>query len=254
MRFFERHPILAGLVSWLCFPLYIAQGIYVREHSMRLSPAAGPRSGQFGEGEATHRLLAVGDSSAAAVGLDETRDALIVQAARMLHEDTGETVSWHVSGHNSAVAEEIRDLVVPNLEPVPYTHIFIMLGTNDMKNWHTTRRWKKGFGGLLYALRTRFPETKIYWHQAIDVQKVPAIPEPLGWIMKLRVGLLNRKGAQLCVERGAVVVPPVHVTGPEGFCIDGFHASESGYEAWARHMLDHLHHTPRSTPAAQPYV
>ena len=123
-----------------------------------------------------------------------------------------------------------------------------------MKNWHSTRRWKKGFGGLLYALRTRFPEARIYWHQAIDVQKVPMLPEPLAWIMTLRVALLNRKGAQLCVERGAVVVPPVPADGPEGFCRDGFHASELGYEGWARHMLDHLHHTPRTTPAAAPHV
>lgn len=250
----KRYPLLAGLVSWLCFPAYLVQGVYVRQRSMRLSPAAGPRSGQYGEGEPVHRLLAVGDSSAAAVGLDHTHDSLVANAARLLHAQTGETVSWHISGHNSAVAEEIRDAVVPNLMPADYTHIFIMVGMNDMKNWHTSRRFKKAFGGLLYALRTRFPDTRMYWHQGIDVQRVPTIPEPLGWIMNLRVALLNRKGAQLCVERGVVVVPPLHVTGPEGFCRDGFHASEAGYEAWARHMLDHLHHTPRTTPAAAPYV
>ena len=248
------HPLLNGLVSTLCFPIYLAQGIYVRENSMRLSPAAGPRSGQFGEGVAAVRLLTVGDSSAAAVGIEHTGGAMAPQLARKLHERSGTTVSWHISGHNSAVAQEIRDIVVPNLEPVDYTHIIIMLGTNDLKNWHTSRRFKKAFGGLLYALRTRFPEARIYWPQAMDMRAVPALPQPLAGILNMRRAIINRKGAQLCVERGAVCIPPLQVESTAGFCRDGFHANEVGYDVWSDHVLDHWEMTPRTTPAARPYL
>ena len=241
--------ILTSILSWICLPVYVIYGTYVRSISMRLSPASGPRSGQFGEGDAEIRLLAIGDSSAAAVGIKHTSGAIAPQMAGKLHKQTGKPVSWHISGHNSAVAGEIRDFVVPNLEPVPYTHIVIMLGTNDMKNWHSVRRFKREFGGLLYALRTRFPEAKMYWHQAIDVRQAPLLPYVLGTIMNLRVKLLNRKGAQLCVERGVVCVPPMPVTLAEGYCEDGFHANETGYDAWADHMLAHFDHEPRTSPA-----
>lgn len=247
-------PLLLSLLSQLCLPIYFAQGIWVRSRSMRLSPAEGPRSGQFGNGDASVRLLAVGDSSAAAVGIERTEGALGVQLAKIIHERDGFPVAWHISGHNSAVSGEIRDLVVPNLPRRDFTHIVIMLGTNDIKNWHSVARFKREFGGLLYALRTRFPEAKLYWHQAIDLTNVPALPQPLATIMNWRRRLINRKGAQLCVERGAVAVPPLPNVHAEGFCPDGFHASEVGYEAWARHMLDHLHHTPRSTPAAREFL
>lgn len=226
----------------------------MRQKSLRLSPATGPRSGQFGKGKPTIRLLALGDSSAAAVGIDHTSGAIGPQAARKLHAKSGDTVSWHISGHNSAVAGEIRDHVVPNLSDADYTHILIMLGTNDMKNWHSVSRWKNGFGTLLYAVRARYPEAKIYWHQAIDMRKVPALPATLGFILNLRVRLLNRKGAQLCVERGAICIPPLPIVRPEGYCRDGFHASELGYDAWADHLIDHFDHTPRSTPAAAPFI
>ena len=248
------HPALISLASWISFPVYVAQGLWVRSRAMRLSPASGPRSGRFGDGDAQYRVLAIGDSSAAAVGIDETTGALGYQYAQKLHERTGETVYWHISGHNSAVSGEIRDVVVPNLEPVDYTHILLMLGTNDMKNWHTAPRFKKEFGGLLYALRTRFPEAKIYWHQAIDMEAVPTLPQPLATILNWRRMLLNRKGAQLCVERGAVAVPPLPDVSAEGFCRDGFHANEKGYDGWSDHMLEHMDHTPRSTPAAKPYI
>lgn len=246
--------MLISFLSWLCFPIYVLQGLYVRKKSMRLSPAAGPRSGQFGTGKPSVRLLSIGDSSAAAVGLEQTSGAIGPQMARKLHERTGSPVSWHISGHNSAVAGEIRDHVVPNLGPADYTHIVIMLGTNDMKNWHTVKRWKKEFGTLLYALRTRFPEARIYWHQAIDVRHAPALPEPLGSIMNLRVKLLNRKGAQLCLERGAVCVPPMPDARAEGYCRDGFHANEQGYEIWADHILAHFEFEPCTSPAVTSLV
>ena len=248
------HPILTGLVSTLLFPLYAAQGIYVREKSMRLSPATGPRSGQIGNGDATTRLLTIGDSSAAAVGCKFTCEAMAPQLATKLHKQKGETVSWHISGHNSAVAGEIRDLVVPNLEPWPYTHILIMLGTNDLKNWHSSRRWKREFGGLLYALRTRFPETKFYWCQALDMNDVPTLPQPLAMILNMRRDLINRKGAQLCLERGAVCIPPLKIPDHKGFCEDGFHANAGGYDFWADHILQHWDHEPRTSSAVKEFV
>lgn len=238
-----------ALISWLCFPAYVAQGIYVRLNSLRLSPAAGPRSGQYGKGRAKIRLLSIGDSSAAAVGIEQTTGAIGPQIARKLNERSGDTVAWHISGHNSAVAGEIRDHVLPNLGTDDYTHIFIMIGTNDMKNWHSVRRWKKEFGTLLYGLRARYPEAKLYWHQAIDLREVPALPWPLGSILNMRAGLLNRKGAQLCLERGAICVPPLPNTDPAGYCRDGFHANEAGYDAWADHMIAHMDMEPRSSPA-----
>ena len=226
----------------------------MRQQSMRLSPAAGALSGQFGKGKAKYRILVLGDSSVAAVGVDNTEGAFAPQYARGLHDQTGDTVAWRMSGHNSAVAGQIRDVVVPNLEPENYTHIVLLIGTNDMKNFHSVRRWKKEFGGLLYALRTRFPEAKVFWHQAIDLSVAPALPQPLATMLNWRRLLLNRMGAQLCVERGAVVVPPLQGATAEGFCRDGFHANESGYRAWAEHMLDHIDETPRSSPAALPYT
>lgn len=248
------HPILIGLVSTLCFPVYVVVGLYTRARSMRLSPARGPRSGQHGEGEPATRLLTIGDSSAAAVGIDKTSGAMGPQLAGLLKVKTGEAVYWHISGHNSAVSSEVRDYIVPNLPPEDFTHILIMLGTNDMKNWHTVRRFKRDFGGLLYALRARFPEARIYWPQAMDMVWVPALPKVLAHILNWRRQLLNRKGAQLCVERGVICIPPLEVENQSGFCRDGFHASEIGYAAWAQHILAHWDYEPRTTPAAQPFL
>ncbi|MEL6968132.1 MAG: SGNH/GDSL hydrolase family protein [Pseudomonadota bacterium] len=250
----SHHPFVLSLLSWACLPVYVVQGLRARRGSLRLSPAEGPRSGTVGDGDATVRLLTLGDSSAAAVGIDHTSGSIAPKIAQLMAEDQQSAVSWHISGHNSAVSEQLWRAVVPNLPAQDYTHILIMVGANDMKNWHSVGRFKREFGTLLYAVRARFPEAKIYWSQFIDMERVPMLPRSLARVLNLRRALLNRKGAQLCVERGVVCIPPLPITEANGFCRDGFHANEDGYTAWAQHVFDHLDHTPRSTPAAAPFI
>ena len=242
-RSLRRRPwpgLLARIVSWALLPVYVAQGLWVRSRSLRLPPAAGPLSGQEGAGEPAVRLLALGDSTAASVGIGSTLDGVAAQLARIVHQRTGLSVAWRTSGHNSAVAGEIRDLVVPHLEPRDFTHILITIGTNDTKNFHTLSRWKKGFGGLLYALHARFPEAKLFWSEAVDPRDVPGLPWPLAPIMRLRRDLVNRVGQELCFERGCTAVRPIPNVMPAGFSIDGFHASEEGYTHWAETVAEYM--------------
>ena len=245
----------ASLLSWLAFPYYAVVGVRLRNSVMRLSPAQGPRSGQVGKGEPVIRLLAIGDSSAAAVGIDHTSGALAPQLAQMIAERDGVSVAWHISGHNSATCGTVLEAVVPNLPAhLDPTHVMLQIGMNDLKNWHSGRRFCREFGKLLYAVRARFPEAKIFWSQGIDITAVPAMPRRLAQIANLRRVIINERGTQLCVERGAVAITPLPGVKADGFCRDGFHAGESGYEAWARHVLTHWDYTPREAPAAQPYI
>ena len=233
----------ASLVSVLSLPVYAAQGLWVRGRVMRLAPAKGPREGWLGCAPGARgdvRLLVIGDSTAASVGIDRSEDGLTARLARLVHEQTGQSVSWRSSGHNSAIAEEVRDHVVPHIEPRDWTHVVVTIGTNDTKNFHSVGRWKKGFGTLLYALHARFPGARLYWSEAVDPRDVPGLPAPLAQIMRLRRDLFNAKAQELCFERDCTSVRPIPDVMPAGFCIDGFHASEEGYEHWARTVGDYI--------------
>ena len=236
-------PALASLVSWLLIPIYAVQGLWVRGRVMRMAPAEGPREGWLGCAPGDHaavRLLIVGDSTAASVGIDRSEDGLAAQLAKLVHEEAGRSVYWRASGHNSAIAEEVRDHVVPQIEPRDWTHVVITIGTNDTKNFHTVGRWKKGFGTLLYALHARFPGARLYWSEAVDPRDVPGLPAPLAQIMRLRRDLINAMGQELCFERDCTSVRPIPDVMPAGFCLDGFHASEEGYGHWARTIGDYV--------------
>ncbi len=229
---------LLPLLTWLAFPIYIWQGIGVRMRTQRLTPANGPISGTFdGTGPAIN-LLMLGDSSAAGVGVDRTEDSLGPQLARHLHEHTGREVNWRMAGFSSAVSKEIRDLVIPNLERGGWTHIVLSIGTNDCKNFHTVPAFKRNFGGMLYALKAKWPEARVVWSPVVEFTSVPAIPTALGKILEIRAQAFNRLGKRLCAERSAICATRLPIRDPQtGFCHDGFHASAAGFNYWAQHLV-----------------
>lgn len=229
---------LLPLLSWLAFPVYAWQGIGVRLRTRRLLPAEGPVMHAIpGEGEAV-RLLVLGDSSAASVGIERTDGGIAALLAGMIARDTGRPVAWRAAGFNSATAGQLRDFVLPNLDHASWTHVIVAVGTNDAKNFHTLGRFKREFGGLLYALNAKFPGARIVWSPVIDMTTIPALPPLLARILEVRASAINAVGTRLCHERGAVPASRLPVEDPLlGFSVDGFHASQAGYRAWAEHLL-----------------
>lgn len=229
--------LLRALLSWLAFPVYLWQGVAVRLRSIRMLPPAGPVRHEIDGVDPAVRLLVVGDSSAAGIGIETTDGLLAVRLAELIAARTGRRVLWRAAGFNSATAGQLRDFVVPNLAPEPWTHIVLAVGTNDAKNFHTVGRFKREFGGLIYALKAKWPEARIVWSPVVDMALIPALPRALGRLLEIRASLINRMGERLCLERGVVPASRLPILDPRaGFSRDGFHASEAGYRAWAEHL------------------
>jgi len=230
--------MLRALLSWLAFPVYVWQGVGVRLRTERMLPPSGPVIHHVEGQGAPIRLLVLGDSSAASVGIGSTERGLAALLAGMMARRTGRPVMWRAAGFNSATAVQLRDFVLPNMEPGAWTHVVLSVGSNDAKNFHTARHFRRAFGGLLYAMRAKWPQARIVWSPVVDMTRMPALPPLLGKVLEIRADIVNRVGTRLCMERGAVPAQRLPILDPAaGFSTDGFHASEAGYDAWAEHLL-----------------
>lgn len=230
------------MTSWLGLPIYAFQGNRIRNKTIRMAP---PEQLPFVEvkGKAKTKplkLLFIGDSSAAGVGVANFKECVAGRTPHLLSHKTGRTVTCRTSGNNSATAGNLCDFILPNLERAEYDYIILNIGTNDAKNFHTASRFKKEFGGLLYALKAKFPDAKIIWSGIIDVSKIPLLPSPLNTLMGIRARLIKQKGNELCFERGALFPQTEWRIIEENFAEDGFHASSKGYEEWAQELSDYI--------------
>ena len=236
----EKPPFLRAILPWLCLPVVALQGRAARRASFRMAPADGPLRGDVPAAKEASgpeiRLLILGDSSAAGVGAAQTSETLGPLLAEELATRTGSRVLWRMAGSNSATAADLRDHVVPNLAREDWTHVLICVGTNDAKNFVTGRAFKSGFGGLLYALKARFPDARLVWSPPIDMRTFPALQPFLGAMLEIRAQVIRAQGAQLCFERYAVAADPLPVEDATGFAADGFHANGLGYRIWAKHV------------------
>lgn len=232
--------------SSLALPLYAVAGLWLRARTQRFPPAEGPVFGlaqpEDGEGGGANRLrlLVLGDSSAAAVGIARQEDGLAARLAGEMAARSGRAVEWRAAGFNSATTGMLSDHVVHNLEPVAYSHVLISAGFNDLKNFHSGRRFRTEFGGLIYALKARFPESRIHWSQVLSPDDVPALTPLLRAILRPRAAEFDRLGRCLCRERGAIAIPAMRGLPRAAFCSDGIHPSEAGYAGWAEHVADHM--------------
>ncbi len=230
------------ITSWLTLPVYAIQGLRVRSQVMRMAP---PAQLPFVEVKGKTKskpldLLFIGDSSAAGVGVDDFQQCVAGRTPYLLAKKTGRSVTCQTCGNNSATAGGLRDLIVPHLKPATYDYIIINIGTNDAKNFHTSSRFKKEFGGLLYALNAKFPTAKVIWSGIIDVSQIPLLPSPLNKLMGIRANILRKQANELCFERGALFPQTKWRIIRENFSEDGFHASSKGYEEWAEELTDYI--------------
>ncbi|MEM1376131.1 MAG: SGNH/GDSL hydrolase family protein [Pseudomonadota bacterium] len=229
---------IRAALSWGMLPIYVWQGLRVRMTIERLLPAKVPAQGVVGQ---AHRgkpikMLVLGDSTIASVGMETLEETFAYNVAQAISTKLTTPVHWRAVGANSATSGDIRDYVLPNIEERDWTHIFVSVGINDMKNFHLVSRFKKNFGTLLYALRARFPNATVIWTPIPNMRPCPAIPNLLSEVLAARADLINAMGKRMCQERQAIATDPVQDVDETCFARDGFHPNGKGYAIWANHV------------------
>lgn len=225
--------LLDGVATILLSPLLLAQAISLRKRALRLPEASGPRSGTIGTGPAL-RLLVVGDSSAAGVGVQTQSQALAGQLSDGL--SVQHTVAWHLVASTGATTPSTLSQLAS--EDLPRADIIlIVLGVNDVTRGGPQSRWLRDHADLRATLRRRTGAAHLYVSQIPPLGAFPLLPDPLRW-------LLGRRGlrfdaalhATLRREADCTYVPFPDTLAPSDMAEDGFHPGPRIYSEWAKNL------------------
>jgi len=218
-------------VAWL-------QGRELRRRTPRLPEAPGPRSGSIQGSEPVLRVIGLGESPMAAVGLADQSEALLPLLASNLNRSTGRRVAWATAARSGATAAVTRRELLPRLDPFRSDLVVIALGVNDCLALRSPRRWRSDLAALITAVRDRLSAGTILVAGIPPMQRFPALSPPLSILLGTRARLLNAVSARLAAASPDVVHVPMQLAGPAEafFCRDGFHPSARGHAAWARQL------------------
>jgi len=227
------------LTTLLLGPLLLVQARRAARRAPRLPGPAGPAQGVAGEGNPRRRLLVIGESTAAGVGATAHARALPGFVADELVRRSGGTVAWTVRAQTGATARRVLREMLPSGEE-PFDLILLTIGINDLFDRRTPRQWKADLRRLVEALAGDGGRTRVIVSGMPPVHLIPAIPQPLRFVLAGRARAMDRITWQVSAACGATYVPisQPRTSGREIFAADGFHPSPAGYRQWAEAIAE----------------
>lgn len=223
-------------------PLLLLQSRRLRKTALRLPEAAGPRTGSIAAVSSARplRLLFVGDSSAAGVGVGHQEQGLAIQTSSLLSEKLGMPVEWQLlaqSGVNTQQALRLLHRSLPN----PADILITALGTNDVTSQRTGKQFLSDYQTLVSQVQQLCGIHSVVVTGLPPLRILPAAPHPLRWYLGKYAASLDRilqnwVNAQahfryVSLEWAAV---------PEAMARDKFHPGLEQYRYWAQLVAESI--------------
>jgi lysophospholipase L1-like esterase len=221
-------------------PLLYVQATRLRRTVVELPEAAGARKGQAGHGRVRLRLLIAGDSSAAGVGAATQDQALAGQLARALASRLGGRVNWHLVAKIGARSEDTLHLLMQRRLPAADIGI-VVVGVNDITKEVPLQHALRKRGEIAALLRARAGVKHVVFPAVPEMEKFPALPQPLAWYAGRHARRNNIAQAAWAQRQASVTHAAMDgVMDAALMADDGFHPAPALYARVAQRLADHI--------------
>ncbi len=218
-------------------PLFVIQGLRLRRRVLNLPEPEGLRRGRIGQGQPL-RLLIVGDSSAAGVGVCTQDKALSGQlvAALAPHLD----ITWQLE----AKTGDTTKATLRRLQHLPETRfdaVVQALGVNDVTSGITASLWMRRQRQLHQLCRNKFGAQRFYISGLPPMRHFPLLPRQMQLVLGGEAerfdSLLQRYSEASNDMQHIAFDQPLE---PGMMARDGFHPGAEAYRLWGEALADRL--------------
>ncbi len=239
--------ILLHLARLFLAPVLLYQGRQVRRQTLRLPEAAGARSGLALPASAANqhtepalRLLVLGDSSAAGVGVARQDLALAQPCAQQLADLIGCPVAWQLlaqSGLDTASALKTwQETWAAQAQPAEM--LLLVLGVNDVTAQRSPEAFVQHYAALVAAVQKHTGAAVVLAQAAPPMQHMPALPWPLNAYFGAWARSLNQALQAWCAQGQGQQHQASYLPTPTDWrqgdtAPDGFHPGAAAYQLWA---------------------
>jgi len=214
-------------------PLLAAQAIGVILRAERLPEPEGPRDGQSGQGVPL-RVLILGDSSAAGVGVAHQSQALSGQLAHRLSRR--HALKWRLIA-KSGITSKGALKMARDASAGAFDLAITALGVNDATWFRTPERFGADQRQLHEVLKERFGIKRHLICAVPPMDKFELLPSPLSAALGARAEAMDAELRQFAqTSPGVTHLPFDEDLGLEMMAQDGFHPSAQLYALWAERL------------------
>nr|WP_232106468.1 SGNH/GDSL hydrolase family protein [Pseudomonas mendocina] len=221
-------------------PLALPLALHTRRTALRLPVAQGEPSGIAAAhlpGE-PFRLLLIGESTVAGVGVTRFDLSLASCLAAALAERLGRPVRWRACGENGITAAQAHERLLPLGLAEPADLALLVFGVNDATGLTASKRWLQALTAMADALAAR--GCLVAFSAVPPLQHFSALPwllrQLMGWRARLLDGELQNLAQRLGAMHCALELPfEAHYLAE-----DGYHPSALGYRQWAAGLAERL--------------
>lgn len=229
-------------------PLMFLQARRIRKKVPVLAEAREPEGKVLNETDREFRLICIGESSMAGVGVGYHREAFAGTLARHLSEGLKRSVKWRVYARSGYTAAMISKKLIPGIEETEADLIVIMTGGNDAFTLNRPWRWEADIRHIIVSLEERFGPTPVIFTNMPPVRDFPAFTPVIRFVVGNLTDIFGRILARVSKSYSHVGYASETIRldewvsklgvgyKPDDFFSDGVHPSSLTYQTWAREM------------------
>lgn len=216
-------------------PVLLPQARWLRRTALRLPEAGGAREGQVGEGVPGLRLLVVGDSSAAGVGVADQGQALALPLAQAMSRRLDVPVAWQLLAQTGVNTAQARTLV--SQAPLRRADVVVTaLGVNDVSSQTSASGFTEQLSLLWSELQQRTGARWAVFCGLPPMQLLTAVPHPLRWYLGRYAAWLDGEARRWTRQQGLGYCAMQWANDPAELATDGFHPGPRLYPQWAEQL------------------
>lgn len=244
--------ILGSILTFPLLPLMYFQGKKIKSNVPRLPEAKGIKGLSAVSSKKTLRMITIGESTIAGVGVSTHKEGFTGTLANELASELKTNIDWKVYAKSGYTAKRVKEKIINLITEKSIDLIVIGLGGNDAFELNTPKRWNKDVRELIKSIRLKFTGVPIVFINMPPIKEFPAFTR----LIKFSIGnLVNILGKELekivkdfeqvyyyereiktldFIKRFNLKIKPVD------FFSDGVHPSKTTYQLWAKDVSNFM--------------
>jgi lysophospholipase L1-like esterase len=227
-------------------PLLYFQGKKIKATVPRLPEAQGTDGLASTDAVRTIRMITIGESTIAGVGVETHEIGFTGTLANQLATKLKVSVNWKVYAKSGYTAKKVTERLIPTITDTNLDLIVIGLGGNDAFALNSPSQWGKDIEELIAALKKKFLNVPIAFTNMPPIKEFPAFTSTMKFVLGNLVELLGEKLEEIVTKQANVYYQSQNITlkdwivrmninsTEKDFFSDGVHPSKLTYQNWAK--------------------